>query len=270
MGKPQTRPGKTPWIFLMDKAWTAESSSAFQQASGRQWRRGGQQYSVTMLKLSLPRAGWLDQMRFKGSSSPNHSVVPWSMTSKACVLGQALILHLLSPQPRTDSHPHTEPRLLLCYLAQAGAVKELPLQMHPACISWLLKLISRGQLNYYANPCILSTVSLIWICVYAYWEALISSSFNVSKAPDSFQRIILAVLTSLKCGSWFEKVLTSTICYFSLNNLHFKGNMAFIFEWISVCCQNLSQMSKKKRCWSPIEQKCFHLPKEHQRKSSSF
>lgn len=121
-----------------------------------------------------------------------------------------------------------------------------PLQIHHICISWLLKLISRGQLNYYANPCILSTVSLIWICVYAYWEALISSSFNVSKAPDSFQRIILAVLTSLKCRSWFEKVLTSTICYFSLNNLHFKVNMAFIFEWISVCCQNWSQMSKKK------------------------
>lgn len=152
----------------------------------------------------------------------------------------------LVPHPQTDTHLHINPELLACYLAHAGAVKELPLQMHPICISWLLKLISRGQLNYYANPCILSTVSLIWICVYAYWEALISSSFNVSKAPDSFQRIILAVLTSLKCGSWFEKVLTSTICYFSLNNLHFKGNMAFIFEWISVCCQNLSQMSKKK------------------------
>lgn len=107
----------------------------------------------------------------------------------------------LVPHPQTDTHLHIHPMLLACYLAQAGAVKELPLQMHPTCISWLLKLISRGQLNYYANPCILSTVSLIWICVYAYWEALISSSFNVSKAPDSFQRIILAVLTSLKCGS---------------------------------------------------------------------
>lgn len=143
------------------------------------------------------------------------------------------------------------------------------LQIHHICISWLLKLISGGQLNYYANPCILRTISLIWICVYAYWEALISSSFNVSKAPVSFQRIILAVLTTLKCRSWFEKVLTSTICYFSLNNLHFKVNMAFIFEWISVCCQKWSQMSKK-RCWFPIEQKCFHLPKQHQKKNSSF
>lgn len=159
---------------------------------------------------------------------------------------------------------------MVSYPAHSGVVKEWAhLQIHHICISWLLKLISRGQLNYYANPRIRSTVSLIWICVYAYWEALISSSFNVSKAPDSFQRIILALLTSPKCGSWFEKVLTSTICYFSLNNLHFKVNMAFIFEWISVCCQKWSQM-RKKRCWSPIEQKCFHLPKEHQRKSSSF
>lgn len=39
--------------------------------------------------------------------------------------------------------------------------------------------------------------------------------------------------TSLKCKSWFEKVLTSTICHSSLNNLHFKANMAFIACLIS-------------------------------------
>lgn len=103
----------------------------------------------------------------------------------------------------------------------------------------------------------------------AYCAALISASFHVSKAPDSSQRIILALLTSLKCKSWFEKVLTSTICYFSLNNLHFKVNMAFISEWISVCCPNWSQTSTKTMLvfyW----RRMFSSAKCHQGESSSF
>lgn len=102
------------------------------------------------------------------------------------------------------------------------------------------------------------------------WQAaLISARLHVSKAPDSLQRIISAVLTSLKCKSWFEKVLTSTICYFSLNNLHFKVNTAFISEWISVCCLNWSPMSMKKMLvfyWTRM----FSSTKWHQRQSSSF
>ena len=93
-------------------------------------------------------------------------------------------------------------------------------------------LDGQGWLHYNANP---RSLPLIWRCVCPLGR-LISASFHVSKAPDSSPRIILALLTSLKCESWFEKVLTSTICYFSLNNLHFKVNMAFIAEWISVCC----------------------------------
>lgn len=139
----------------------------------------------------------------------------------------------------------------------------------PSTDQLVLAPISRGRLHYHANPCPRCATSLIWICVCAYCAALISASFHVSKAPDSFQRIILAVLISPKWKSWFEKVLTSTICYFSLHNLHFKVNMAFISEWISVCCLNWSQMSMKKMLvfyWTRM----FSSTKWHQRQNPSF
>lgn len=71
----------------------------------------------------------------------------------------------------------------------------------PSTDQLVLAPISRGRAHYHANPCPRSATSLIWICVCAYCAALISASFHVSKAPDSFQRIILAVLISLKWKS---------------------------------------------------------------------
>lgn len=56
-GKPRPRPGKSPLIFPVDKASTAETSSVFRQTSRRRRKRGGQQHSVETLKISPPLAG---------------------------------------------------------------------------------------------------------------------------------------------------------------------------------------------------------------------
>lgn len=126
--------------------------------------------------------------------------------------------------------------------------------------------IRRGQPNYHANPGPGPSPWCGRVC--AHWATLISR-FLLSKAPDSSQRIILAFRIALKCTSWFEKVLTSTICYFSLNNLHFKVNTAFISECTSVCCLNWSQRSMKKMLvfyWARM----FSSTKWHQSQRSSF
>lgn len=67
-------------------------------------------------------------------------------------------------------------------------------------------LDGQGRLHYNANPWSLTPAP--WygdVC--AHWARLISASFHVSKAPNSSPRIILALLTSLKCESWFERYL---------------------------------------------------------------
>lgn len=206
---------------------------------------------------------WRSTARSGLGSFPAVSLRAWPFSEQPGSLKHLLWLFIWELPPKYSP----EAQGLLANWPALGAGKESP--GNPLLGSAGAGLISRGQRHYHANPG--PPVPLPW---YGYVPVFSRPSWWAQaslcqKLQFSLQRMIFLVLTSLKCKSWFEKILTSTICYFSLNNLHFKVNMAFISEWASVCCLNWSQMSMKKMLlfyW----RRMFSSPKWHQRQTSSF
>lgn len=86
-GQTPNQTGKSPLILLRDKDSTARTTSAFHRQAGDGEEEEASSTQQKCWRCPYPWQGGVDQMRVKGPSNPNHSVVPWSMESKACMLG---------------------------------------------------------------------------------------------------------------------------------------------------------------------------------------